>query len=110
MLLQMLLFKSEEFKIMGKTCNYHDLEKLTVTLLAFKFLKKARFLSISVQWIAKSGSRRSYTYFYAFLSCISFLPYQPKKVNPHYLIQWRSQEFIPEKQAKHNKILKVLKK
>ena len=43
----MLLFKSEEFKIMGKTCNYHDLEKLTVTLLAFKFLKKAQLLSIS---------------------------------------------------------------
>ena len=47
---------------MGKTCNYHDLENLTVTLLAFKFLKKARFLSISAHfgWIAKSLSRRSY--------------------------------------------------
>ena len=68
MLLQMLLFKSEEFKIMGKTCNYHDLEKLTVTLLAFKFLKKARLLSISAQWIAKhrngneSGSGRVFPY------------------------------------------------
>lgn len=65
----LLIWESEEFKIMEKNVIIITW-KSTVTLLAFKFSKRARFLSISAYfgWIAKSRSRRSY--FHAFLSSL----------------------------------------
>lgn len=80
----MLLFKRvKSLKSWGKHVNYHDLEKLTVTLLAIKFLKKARLLSISAHfgWIAKSGSSRSYILIFKHF----FPPLLAKKRLPHYL-------------------------
>ena len=63
------IWESGEFKIMEKNVIIITW-KSTVIVLAFKFLKRARFLSISAYfgWIAKSGSRRSY--FHAFLSSL----------------------------------------
>ena len=81
--------------------------KLTVTLLAFKFLKKARFLSISAHfgWIAKSGSRRSYIlvfmHFFPPLSAKKRLPQLfnlcAKFINGNFFFSRKTGSFIETK-------------